>query len=146
MTSRHETIVAALMSALSAHGSQVIRERELPVHCPANGLINLLPADPEEQEEHLGTGVREWDRVLELEVVVQDHDTAQRIVKLDASLVEIGALLHGSTLGGLVDYLRLGAPLDADDIPMEGAASLKGAVVPVTLYYETSNNPMETQT
>ncbi len=146
MPSRHEAIIAQLMTALAPHSSEVIREIELPVHCPANGLINLLPADPEEQDEHLGTGVREWNRVLELEVVVQDHDTAQRIAKLDASLVEIGALLHGSTLGGLVDYLRLGAPQDADNIPMEGAASLKGAVIPVTLFYETSNNPMETQT
>ena len=142
---RHEAIIQALVAALAGHPSVVTREAELPQVCPPTGILNLMPRDPEEVGRRLGIGMREITRVVDLECVVQSGDPAIRATLLDTSLSAIGALLVGSTLGGLVDYLDVGEPVGADEVPMEGAASLKGATVPVTLFYETSNNPMETQ-
>ena len=45
-----------------------------------------------------------------------------------------------------ISFLLLGAPEGAEEIPMADIAILRGAVVPVTLFYETSDNPMEIQT
>ncbi len=141
---RHEAIIQALVAALAGHPSTVTREAELPQVCPPGGIVNLVPRDPEEVARRLGVVAREINRVVDLECVVQSGDPAVRSALLDASLSAIGVLLSNTNLGGLVDYLDVGEPASADDVPMEGAASLKGATVPVTLYYETSNNPMET--
>ena len=143
MPSRHELATLALMEALSAHPARVMRENELPELCPPEGLINILPADPEEEDQRLGTGVREYSRTYELEVVVSEGDAVTRAAALEDAVVAAAVLLNGSTLGGRVDYLRLDAPQDVEDVPMEGAATLKGAVLPVTVFYETPENPME---
>jgi hypothetical protein len=60
---------------------------------------------------------------------------------LDALLVTIGATLSADpTLGGAVEWSEAGAPR-TEDLAIEGAAALKGAVVPVTLVY-TSTQPL----
>jgi hypothetical protein len=143
MPTKHEAITLALVAALSPHAARVMREQELPEYCPDEGLINVVPQDAEEEDQRLGTGVREFARVYELEVVVQDADETARAVALDAALAAAAGLLHGQLLGGLIDYLRLEAPQETEDVPMDGAASLKGAVLPVTVFYETPDNPME---
>ncbi len=146
MSTRHEAIVAGLVAALSGHTSDVLREEELPQRCPAAGLLNVVPQDAVEEDVQLGTGRREWSRQFQLEVVVQAAEQANRITALDTALTQIGVLLHQNTLGGLVDFLLIGPPGDVDTIPMEGAASLKGAIVVITVFYQTSDNPMEIQT
>lgn len=144
MPTKHEGIAQALLAALEAGCSaQVMREEELPVRCPAEGVLNLRPDDPQEDDQHLGTGVREWSRVFELEVVVQGAEEADRTTAFDALMVELGVIFDGLSLGGLVSHLELSAPEGVDEVPMEGAETLKGATVPVTAFYETTNNPME---
>lgn len=143
MPSRHEAITLALLSALDAHASTVLRESDLELECPPEGLINVTPEDPEEEEQRLGTGDREWSRDYALEFVVRDADSAARSIALDAAMVAAAQLLAGTTLEGTVDYLRLERPAEYEDAPMDGAASLKGAVLTVTVFYETPDNPME---
>lgn len=144
MPSTHETAIAALVAALTPHPARVLREAELPHACPANGLINVQPADPDEGEQHLGTGTREFERDIDLECVVQGSDAEERDAGLDALMQGVAALLLADrSLGGAVTYLRVNAPQGTDVVPMDGAESLKGAVLPVTIYYETPDNPME---
>ncbi|QFS83984.1 hypothetical protein [Roseivivax sp. THAF197b] len=144
MPSPQETITLALVDALAPHIATILRKRELPEICPLNGLINVMPEDPREEGERLGDGVREWSQVFTLEVVVQNADETARSTALDTALREIATLLIGSNLGGAVDYLRLDAPQESEVVPMDGAASLKAATMPVTVFYETTQNPMET--
>jgi len=70
--------------------------------------------------------------------------TKLRAAALDMLLSQVAALLLADrSLGGMVSWLEPGAPQASDTVPMEGAESLKGAVLPVTLFYETPQNPME---
>lgn len=72
----------------------------------------------------------------EIEAVVQgaDRDTA-----FAALCAGIGAVIAGDrTLGGRCDWVEAEAPR-AVDLPVEGAASLKAAVIPVILHYTTAD-------
>lgn len=144
MPSTIETAIVALQSALSGHAATVLREADLPEECPPEGVINIVPSDPREVGRHLGVGRREWECVVELEAVVRGPDASSRNAALDAVLVAAADLLVADrTLGGAVDYLDLGGPTEIDVVPMLGAETLKGAVLTATLFYETTDNPME---
>ena len=72
----------------------------------------------------------------EIEAVVQgaDRDTA-----FDTLIASIGAALAADrTLGGLCDWVEAEAPRPVD-LPVEGAASLKAAVITVVLHYSTAD-------
>ena len=146
MPTRHEAVILALLDSLQTLGAEVMREETLPINCPAAGIVNVLDEDPIEVGYRLGSGVREYERKVSLEVIVMASDGASRTEMIDQQLVAIAQILHGSDLGGLVSYLLLNAAENADDIPMQDAVNLRGAVVPVALFYETSDNPMELQT
>lgn len=56
----------------------------------------------------------------------------------DALIVAIGAALAADrTLGGLCDWVEPEAPASVD-LPVEGAAALKAAVITVVLHYTTT--------
>ena len=73
----------------------------------------------------------------EIEAVVQggtDRDAA-----FDTLTASIGtALAADRTLGGLCDWVEAEAPRPVD-LPVDGAATLKAAVIPVVLHYSTSD-------
>ena len=48
------------------------------------------------------------------------------------------AIAADQTLGGLCDWVEAEAPHPVD-LPVEGAASLKAAVIPVILHYTTAD-------
>ena len=57
----------------------------------------------------------------------------------DALCASIGAAIAGDrTLGGLCDWIEAEAPQPVD-LPIEGAAALKAAVIPVVLHYSTAD-------
>jgi hypothetical protein len=63
-----------------------------------------------------------------------DRDAA-----FDALTASIGvAITADRTLGGLCDWVEAEAPRPVD-LPIEGAASLKAAVIPVMLHYSTAD-------
>lgn len=145
MPTRHEAIVLGFISAIDPITASVTRELELPRACPEQGLANVVPQDPEEIGYQLGVGKKEWSRTIQVELIVQHRDRDTRLQRLDDLLVALSGQLFGSNLGGLVDHLDLGPPVDAETIPMEGSASLSGAIVEIDLLYETSENSMEIQ-
>ena len=72
----------------------------------------------------------------ELEAVVQGPDRDTVFAKL---LGDVGAVLSADRmLGGLCDWLEPEAPRPID-LPIDGAAALKAAVISIVLHYATSD-------
>jgi hypothetical protein len=72
----------------------------------------------------------------DLEVVVQVGTGRARA--FDGLIAAIGAALEADrTLGGLCDWVEPDAPASVD-LPVEGAAALKAAVITVVLNYITT--------
>lgn len=140
MPSTREQALAGLFSCLQGlDGPQVKRNEPLPAKVPAEGLVIVRDGDPGEPEVVLSPTRYVYQHQAEIEVLVQQADQAQRDAALDALLVAIGtALAADTTLGGTVDYARAGAP-DILQENIEGAPTIKAAVVPVFLEYTTLN-------
>jgi hypothetical protein len=121
-------------------GPTVLRNEVLPAKVPAGGLVILRDGDPGEPEVTLNPVNYLWQHRAELEVVVEAATPAERDTALDALLVAIGeALANDPTLGGAVEWSEAGAPR-TEDLAIEGAAALKGAMVPVKLIYTSASS------
>jgi hypothetical protein len=140
--STREAALLALHQCLQLMpGATVLRNEVLPAKIPADGLVILRDGDPSEPEVTLNPVTYLWQHRAEIEVVIEGGTPAERDATLDALLVTIGATLSADpTLGGAVEWSEAGAPR-TEDLAIEGAAALKGAVVPVTLVY-TSTQPL----
>jgi len=131
-----ETILAALHARLSALPANALRGEVLPERVPAEGLLILRDGEPGEPGVTLSPLAYYYQHRAEIEAVVQgsDRDTA-----FDTLTASIGtALAADRTLGGLCDWIEAEAPRPVD-LPVEGAASLKAAVIPVVLHYSISD-------
>ncbi|GHE01031.1 acyl-CoA transferase [Defluviimonas sp. 20V17] len=136
MPTPRETILAALHARLSALPATVLRGDVLPERVPAEGLLILRDGEPGEPEVTLSPLAYHYQHRAEIEAVVQGSD---RDGDFDALCASIGTALAGDrTLGGLCDWAEAEAPRPAD-LPVEGAASLKAAVIPVILHYTTAD-------
>jgi hypothetical protein len=140
--SAREAALLALHQRLHAvPGAPVLRNEVLPAKLPAGGLVIVRDGDPGDPEVTLNPVTYLWQHRAELEVVVGGPTPAERDTALDTLLVAIGvALASDPTLGSAVEWSEAGAPR-TEDLAIEGAAALKGAVVPVTLVY-TSTQPL----
>ena len=136
MPTTRETILAALHARLSALSATVLRGEVLPERVPAEGLLILRDGDPGEPEVTLSPLRYHYKHHAEIEAVVQGAD---RDTTFDTLCASIGAVITADrTLGGLCDWVEPSAP-EPVDLPVEGAASLKAAVIPVMLHYSTSD-------
>ena len=133
MTSKRETILAALHVRLQTLATPVLRGDVLPERIPASGLIILRDGKPGEPEVTLSPLTYFYEHRAELEVVIQAG--SGRDVLFDALTASIGTVLAADrTLGGLCDWVEAEAP-EPIDLPIEGAAALKAAVIIVVLHY-----------
>ena len=133
MPSKRETILAALHSRLQTLAAPVLRGEVLPERIPATGLIILRDGKPGEPEVTLSPLTFFYEHHAELEVVIQAG--TGRDTLFDALTADIGtALAADRTLGGLCDWVEAEAP-EPVDLPIEGAAALKAAVIVVVLHY-----------
>ena len=136
MPTTRETILAALHAQLSMLPATVLRGEVLPERVPAAGLLILRDGDPGEPEATLSPLIYHYRHRAEVEAIVQG---AGRDAAFDALCASIGAAIAGnSTLGGLCDWIEAEAPQPVD-LPVEGAASLKAAVITVVLHYSTAD-------
>ena len=102
---------------------------------PAEGLLILRDGEPGEPEVTLSPLAYHYQHRAEIEAVVQG---TERDAALDTLCASIGtALAADRTLGGRCDWVEAEAP-EPVDLPVEGAASLKAAVIPVVLHYASS--------
>ena len=137
MASKRETIVAALHARLQSLAAPVLRGDVLPERIPPTGLIILRDGKPGEPEVTLSPLTYFYEHRAELEVVIQAG--TGRDTLFDALAADIGmALAADRTLGELCDWVEAEAP-EPVDLPIEGAAALKAAVITIVLHYATSD-------
>ena len=136
MPTTRETILAALYTRLVTMAATVLRGDVLPERVPAAGLLILRDGEPGAPEVTLSPLRYHYQHRAEIEAIVQG---ASRDTTFDTLCASIGAAIAGDrTLGGLCDWMEAEAPQPAD-LPVEGAASLKAAVIPVVLHYSTAD-------
>ena len=135
MPTSRESALAALHARLLALPATALRGDVLPERIPATGLIILRDGNPGEPEVTLSPLTYFYEHRAELEVVIQSG--TGRDALFDALTASIGtALASDRTLGGLCDWVEAEAP-EPIDLPIEGAAALKAAVIIVVLHYAT---------
>ena len=136
MPSPRETLLAALHVQLAALPATALRGEVQPERVPATGLLILRDGEPGEPEVTLSPLAYHYQHRAEIEAVAQGPD---RDMTFDALCAGIGATITTDrTLGGLCDWVEAEAPRPVD-LPVEGAASLKAAVIPVILHYSTAD-------
>ena len=134
-----ENILAALHARLQPLAALTLRDEVLPERIPATGLIILRDGQPGEPEVTLSPLRYHYQHRAELEVVVQAG--TGRASAFDSLIAAIGMTLETDrTLGGLCDWVEPEASASVD-LPIEGAAALKAAVITVVLHY-TTNGPL----
>lgn len=132
MTTPRETILSALHARLSALPAAAPRGEVLPERIPAAGLLIMRDGEPGEPEVTLSPLRYHYQHRAEIEAVVQG---AARDAAFDNLCASVGVTIAADrTLGGLCDWIEAEAPRPVD-LPVEGAASLKAAVIPVILHY-----------
>jgi hypothetical protein len=136
LPTHRETILTALHARLLALPATALRGDVLPERVPADGLLILRDGEPGDPEVTLSPLRYHYQHRAEIEAVVQGTD---RDVAFDTLGASIGAVIAADrTLGGLCDWIEAEAPQPVD-LPVEGAASLKAAVILVVLHYSTAD-------
>jgi hypothetical protein len=137
MPTTRETILAALYARLQPLAASVLRDEVLPERIPPAGLIILRDGQPGDPEVTLSPLRYHFQHRAELEVIVQV--AIDRATAFDMLIAAIGSMLATDrTLDGLCDWMEAEAPASVD-LPVEGAVSLKAAVVTVMLHYTTAD-------
>jgi hypothetical protein len=136
MPTTREAILAALYTRLVTMPATVLRGDVLPERVPAAGLLILRDGEPGNPQVTLSPLRYHYQHRAEIEAIVQG---ASRDSAFDTLCASIGAAIAGDrTLGGLCDWVEAEAPQPVD-LPVEGAATLKAAVIPVILHYFTAD-------
>ncbi len=136
MTSKRETALTGFFLYLqeNVEGITVLRNETLPARIPSEGLLILRDGKQDEPEITLSPTIYHYQHRVELEVIVQAPERS-----LDDLLLAVAEALEGKiTLDGAVDYLRIDTPEFLSE-PVEGAPTIRGAVIPIILEYSTSN-------
>ncbi len=136
MPTVRETILTALHAQLLTLPATALRSDVLPERLPTEGLLILRDGEPGEPEVTLSPLTYHYQHRAEIEAFVQGAD---RDATFDTLCAGIGTTIAADrTLGGLCDWVEAEAPRPVD-LPVEGAASLKAAVIPVVLHYTTAD-------
>ena len=136
MPTTRETVLAALHARLQPLAALTLRDEVLPERIPTTGLIILRDGQPGEPEVTLSPLRYHYQHRAELEVVVQAG--TGRVTPFDTLIAAIGTALEADcTLGGICDWVEPEAPASVD-LPVEGAAALKAAIITVVLHYTTT--------
>lgn len=136
MAGIRETVLAALRARLQSLAATALRGDVLPERIPAAGIVILRDGDPGEPEVTLSPLTYHYEHRAEIEAIVQG---SSRDAVFDTLCGNIGAALAADrTLGGLCDWVETEAPRPVD-LPVEGAAGLKAAVITVILHYSLAD-------
>jgi hypothetical protein len=137
MTPR-ETILTALADLLrTIPHVPVLRGEVLPERIPPAGLMILRDGSPGEPGVTLSPLMYHYQHRAELEMIVQS--ASARDALFDALAAQVGAVLSADrTLQGLCEWVEPDAP-EPVDLAIDGAASLKAAIITITLHYSTAH-------
>ena len=136
--SARETILTALADLLrTIPHVPVLRGEVLPERIPPEGLMILRDGTPGEPGVTMSPLTYHFQHRAELEMIVQS--ATDRDALFDALVAKVGAVIAADrTLLGLCDWVEPEAA-EPVDLPVEGAASLKAGIIPITLHYATSD-------
>ncbi len=136
MTSRRESILAALFARLSANiGATVRRNEALPERVPAEGLVIMRDGSPGEPDVTLNPRTEFYSHQVEIEVYVPRAADGSGEVALDTLLRDIGRALNADpSLGGLAENILPSAP-EITSVAIDGAAPIVAARLAVTVEY-----------
>jgi hypothetical protein len=138
--SKRERVLDALFTALGATipaGTTLLRNAVLPERVPAAGLMILRDGDPGEPAVTLSPLRYHYQHRAEVEAVVQS--ATDRDAAFDMLAVGVGVTLAvDRTLGGLCDWVEAEAPHPVD-LAVDGAATLKAAVITIVLHYASAD-------
>ena len=154
MPTSRETILIALHTVLQTLPATALRGDVLPERVPAAGLLIMRDGEPGDPEVTLSPLRYHYQHRAEIEAVVQGEarsaqqmqgsggpfqGTNDRDTTFDTLTASVGAAIAADrTLGGLCDWVEAEAPRPVD-LPVEGAAALKAAVITVVLHYTTAD-------
>ena len=141
MTTTREQALAGLFLCLKGNvpDAEILRNAPLPTKAPDAGLIIVRDGDVGEPEITLSPTRYHYHHRAEIEALVQEGEQQTRDQALDNLLQAIGETLAlNLTLDGAVNYLHIGSPEFLSET-IEGAPTVKAAVVPVYLEYTTTN-------
>ncbi len=137
MPTTRGTVLAALHARLQPLAALVLRDEVIPERIPAAGLVILRDGQTGEPEVTMSPMCYHYQHRAELEVVVQGG--TDRASAFDDLIRSLGTALETDrTLGGLCDWVEPEAPASVD-LAVEGAATLKAAVITVVLHYSTAS-------
>jgi hypothetical protein len=135
---------AALASALASRSPapQVLRGETVPQRIAPGGLV--VVQDGETVEETAILSPLRWQvrHVAEVVVAAPGASPEARAAALDALLLDVAAaIIADRTLGGAVEWAQPDSP-SFDNLEFEGAASVRAASVPVSLWFTTTETPL----
>ncbi len=135
---------AAISAALAAHSPapQVLRGETVPQRIGPGGLVMIQ--DGETVEEIAILSPLRWQvrHVAEVVVAVPGVTPEARAGTLDALLVDVAAaIVADRTRGGAVEWAQPESP-SFDNLEFDGAATIRAASVPVSLWFTTSDTPL----
>lgn len=142
-----ETAVQALYTALAGiSGPVVLREPDQeiqPDDIPAAGLLAIYWGDQGEPIDYVLSPIRyEYAHAAEIEVYTWGNTDAARRSAMDTLLGQVSAaVLADVTLGGTVNHARI-ETARIEDRATPGAVTIRGAIVPIILYYETAGSAL----
>ncbi|MFN3077505.1 MAG: acyl-CoA transferase [Alphaproteobacteria bacterium] len=134
MATKRERVLSAFFSRLgSIPDAAVVRNEALPVRIPDGGLVVMRDGDAGQPDITLNPRAEYYAHRIMIEVITIGDATA-----LDTLLIALGNALAGDeTLGGLAEMLTILAP-EVGMTPVENAATLRHATVPVVVEYQVT--------
>lgn len=143
MTTKREDVLQALTTALAGLSATVMRSESLPQDLPANGLVAIRNGTVGQNgPPTINPVTYDWEHVAELDILVPraaGEDSAEAEIRLDTLLEAVGQAIEADdTLGGAVDYAEAQSP-QTSQLATDGAPEIRAAVVPVALWYSSSN-------
>ncbi len=141
MTSTREYAIVMLFGQLrcALPDIMILRNVVVPTTIPSEGLIILRDGDMGEPSMILSPPRYAYYHHVALEVIVQQADDDKREAQLDDLLIKVGeALQQPFPADDGIDCCRVGE-LELTTEPIEGAATLKIAHVPIIVEYVTTN-------
>jgi hypothetical protein len=146
--STREAAIAALHTALSnalasrSPAPQVLRNETVPQRITAGGLVVIQDGETAEETAILSPLRWQVRHVAEVMVAAPGSTPEDRAQLLDELLVDIAdAIVADRTLGGAIEWAQPESP-SFDDLDFDGAASVRAASVPVSLWFTTSETPL----
>jgi len=138
MPTPREIILTALADLLrTVPHVPVLRGEVLPERIPPAGLMILRDGNPGEPGVTLSPLMYHYQHRAELEVIIQTSE--ERDARFDRLIGRIGAAIAADrTLRGRCDWVEAEAP-EPVDLPVEGSAAIKAAIIPIILHYATSD-------